>query len=73
MVYYCLQAHFLLYQTLKAERDFYTKEYSKDGDISDINRKKLDDLDDEIKTLEERPEVKVVLAAIKNPENKTVK
>ena len=54
------------YQTLKAERDFYTKEYSKDGDISDINRKKLDDLDDEIKTLEETPEVKVVLAAIKN-------
>lgn len=56
------------YQSLKAEKDYYNKEYSKEGDISEENKQKLKDMDEEIKSLEETPEIKAILAAIKNRE-----
>lgn len=57
------------YQTLKAERDYYKKEYSKDGEISAENIQNLKDMDEEIKTLEDTPEIKAINAAIKNRES----
>jgi hypothetical protein len=52
----------------EAEKDYYNKEYSKEGDISEENKQKLKDMDEEIKSLEETPEIKAILAAIKNRE-----
>ena len=54
------------YQTLKAEMDYYKKEYSKDGEISEKNRESLNTMENQIKELENSPEIIAINAALKN-------